>query len=224
MFVRVVTPTFVAGVELDQEGNTIRCAPILKKWRFEIMLIKITKIYDGKIADKYAAKFVTGNKLDGGEEWTKGFFLNQKDLVQKLSDFSIGDDCNVVLQNNGGHNYKIVDFKEVTDEDRSKIGAYANKSAGGAANSTGGGASVRRADGGSRGDDTNRSAAVYLAREIVMGTKDPKLLVKMDAGVLFAEIAELADTVNDYIKDGLLPAPADGMVHDKDDALNPPTV
>jgi len=186
------------------------------------MLIKLTKIYDGKIANKYAAKFVEGTKLENGEVWSKAYFANQKDLTDKLMNFSIGDEVNVVLQENGDKKYKIVDFKEVTDEDRAKIAKYANKStqqpAANAANTT-----YRRSDGGSRGDDTNRSAAIYLARDIVMQTKKDTVLHKSNPASLLEEIVEVAELIKDYIKDGLIPPPSNGTMPDDDgDALDPP--
>lgn len=185
------------------------------------MLINLQKVYDGKIANKYAAKYIEGTKLDGGEVWTKAFFANQKDLVQKLSDFAIGDDVNVVLQNNGGTNYKIVDFKEVTEEDRAKLGG--GRGGKPAAAATAAGPAVR-SNGTSRGADTNRSAAIYLAKDIVMSSKDAKVLAKTSVPKLLDEILACAETVFDYISEGLLPAPADGIVEDRDDALEPPSL
>ena len=182
------------------------------------MLIKITKIYDGKIAEKYAAKFVVGDRLDNGEEWEKGFFANKKDLVQKLSDFSVGNECNVVLQHVKDKIYNIVDFKEVTDEDRAKLkgptGANRSFSAG----------SVRRSDGGSRGDDTNRSAALYFVKDLVLMTHGDAQIKKMRSTDLLDEMLALSDIAYAYIKDGVFPPPVEGMVEDRDKALDPPEV
>ena len=219
--VRVVTPYFVAGAELDRNANIIRCAPILRKWRFKFMLIKLTKVYDGKLKNKYAVKYIEGTKLKDGSEWgvepKKFFFANQKELVSKLNDFSVGDEVNVVLQHVRDKIYNIIDFKEVTEEDKENMMKDSKKS-------FGGGNNVRRADGGSRGDDTNRSASIYLAKEIVALTKTETQLHKMKPFDLLDEILAVTEVVNDFIKDGNFPPPVDGMVENTDDALEPPNV
>ena len=183
------------------------------------MFIKLTKVYDGKIANKYAAKCIEGTKLDDGSPWEKSFFANQKDLVQKLTDFSVGDEVNVVMQHVKDKIYNIIDFKEVTDEDKEKLKGAKRSGSGGGSNF-----SARRPDGGSRGDDTNRSAAIYLARDLVVAVKDPKVLYKMSTPDLLDEVLATAEVVNEYIKDGLLPPPADGIVPDRDEALEPPEI
>lgn len=186
------------------------------------MFIKLTKIYDETLYGKYAGKTIEGDKLPSGGNWKKSFFANQKDLVQKLTDFSVGDEVNVVLQHVKDKIYNIVDFKEITDEDRAKM---AEGSGGGKKPAAAGGGSTytaRRADGGSRGDDTNRSAALYFVKDLVMITKTDAKLKKMSSADLLDEMLALSDVAYAYIKDGLFPAPVDGMVPNRDEALDPP--
>lgn len=185
------------------------------------MFIKITKIYDETLYGKYAGKTIEGDKLPSGGNWKKSFFANQKDLVQKLTDFSVGDEVNVVMQHVKDKIYNIIDFKEITDEDRAKMadGGVKKPAAGGGA-----AFSPRRADGGSRGDDTNRSAALYFVKDLVLMTHGDAKIKKMTSADLLDEMLALSDVAYAYIKDGLFPAPVDGMVPNRDDALDPPTV
>jgi hypothetical protein len=187
------------------------------------MYIKLTKIYDETLYGKYAGKTIEGDKLPNGGNWKKSFFANQKELVQKLTDFSVGDEVNVVLQHVKDKIYNIVDIKELTDEDRAKIAGEGSKGGGSSANAAApAGGFARRADGGSRGDDTNRSAALYFVKDLVMATKADAKLKKMTGAELLDEMLALSDIAYAYIKDGLFPAPADGMVPNRDAALDPP--
>lgn len=186
------------------------------------MYIKLTKIYDETLYGKYAGKTIEGDKLPNGGNWKKSFFANQKELVQKLTDFSVGDEVNVVLQHVKDKIYNIVDLKELTDEDRAKMAG--GSQAGGYAKNTGGtfAGGARRADGGSRGDDTNRSAALYFVKDLVLMTKTDAKIKKMTGSELLDEMLALSDIAYAYIKDGLFPPPVDGMVPNRDDALDPP--
>jgi len=185
------------------------------------MLIKLMKVYDGRLNNKYAVKYIEGKKLDDGSDWgvesKKFIFANQKELVSKLNDFDVGDEVNVVLQHVRDRIYNIIDFKEVTEDDKANMNKSFTKG-------RSGGGNVRRADGGSRGDDTNRSASLYFAREIVTQTKTDAQLHKMKPFDLLDEVLAVTEVVYDYIKDGNFPPPVDGMVDNTDDALEPPNV
>lgn len=179
------------------------------------MIIKLTAINDTKLGTK-PAKEVVGNKIQDGTSWKKAFFANQKNLRDALEDFEVGDIVNVVMEQKGDY-WNISDFKEASDEDIAKA-STPYKPKGGVES---GGFPPRRADGGSRGDDTNRSAAIYLAREIVEASKmaysiEEKAIVCIN----------LADKyIFPYIKDGAVPAQEKPKSRRHTaDPLEPPTV
>ena len=162
------------------------------------MIIKLTAINDTKLG-KSAAKEVVGTKIQDGSAWKKAFFANQKDLRDALEDFEVGDIVNVVMEQKGDY-WNISDFKEASDDDIEKATTGGKKFGKGV---DAGGFSPRRADGGSRGDDTNRSASIYLARELVnmKGGLD-----KYTLGELAVLVINLSnDFVFPYIKDGTVP-------------------
>ena len=164
------------------------------------MIIKLTAINDTKLGTK-PAKEVVGDKIQDGTSWKKAFFANQKNLRDALEDFEVGDIVNVVMEQKGDY-WNITDFREASDDDIAKATAGAKKFAGGGAKDTG----FRRPDGGSRGDDTNRSAAIYLAREIVNMT----LPTVRDRGysddAIAVRVCQIADRlIFPYIKDGKVP-------------------
>jgi hypothetical protein len=88
----------------------------------------------------------------------------------------------------------------VTDDEIEKATDAAKKfgSGGGASKAGGSTDTYRRPDGGSRGDDTNRSAAIYLAREIVMGAQD----CPATADEILHTTMVTAGKVYNYIKNG----------------------
>lgn len=162
---------------------------------------------------KSKAVEVSGIKLDSGEEWSKKFFKNKSDLVDALEGFSVGDEVNVVMEQDENNKkfWNIVDFVDLTEEDREKIDKakkfYKSDDSKADAPKGGGGGSwgARRADGGSRGDDTNRSAAIYLAREIVNMCGISEAVPSEVA----TEMIKIADQfIFPYIKDGKIPEPA----------------
>lgn len=182
------------------------------------MIIKLTQINDAKLGTK-AAKEIVGTKVEDGKEWRKKFFASDKTLRDQLDDVDVGDTINVILKQEGDF-WNIKEIRMADDADLAR--------AKGPRPSGGQGQQVRRADGGSRGDDTNRSAAIYLAREIV------NMKFQSDGGygtLTVQEIAcicaDLADNfIYPYIKDGAVPV----VKHTKprmkkvDDPLEPPDV
>jgi hypothetical protein len=166
-------------------------------------IINLTAVKDALLGKSKAIE-VQGTKLPGGEEWTKKFFKNNTELCEALEAFEVGDDVNVVMEQDPANKkfWNIVDFREVTEEDREKLDdkkKFGTKGGGGGAPVSG---SVRRVDGGSRGDDTNRSAAIYLAREVVnmVGVGE------MTTSEVARELITIADTfIYPYIKDGVVP-------------------
>jgi len=126
----------------------------------------------------------------------------------------------VILEQKGDF-WNIKEFKEASDDDIEKAMAGGKKFGKGVDS---GGFSPRRADGGSRGDDTNRSAAIYLAREIVNMGGAPDRFTIGELAVLCINLAN--DFIFPYIKDGAIPAqePAKKSRKSSADPLAPPVV
>lgn len=174
------------------------------------MLIKLEAVKDSMLG-KAKAKEVIGTRLDNGEEWKKKFFSNNKELSDQLAEFPKGGIVNVVLTKEGEW-YNITAFKEATKAEMETATSapktkFVQKSQ-----------DVRRADGGSRGDDTNRSAAIYLAQEIVSMSEYDGLTAEQ----LAVKIAYIANTfIYPYIKEGTC-VPFEGKK--KKDPLDPPDI
>ena len=182
------------------------------------MIIKLTAINDTKLG-KSPAKEVVGTKIQDGSAWKKAFFANQKDLRDALEDFEVGDIVNVVMEQKGDY-WNISDFKEASDDDIEKATTAPKKFSKGNSGDTG----FRRPDGGSRGDDTNRSAAIYLARELVNMGGAPDRFTIGELAVLCINLAN--DFIFPYIKDGTVPVQETAKKSRKSsaDPLAPPVV
>lgn len=172
--------------------------------------IKLTAKKDSMLGT-YPAMEITGTDLAKNEEWTKKFFKgkNNEHLVEAMNDIDVGDDVNVVMEQDPKNAkwWNIKEIKLMTDEDRKKLEnkqAFSKGGGGGKPAATAG-SSARRADGGSRGDDTNRSAAIYLAKEIYAASAMEEALGCEDIARKYIEIAE--NFIYPYIKDGTVPAP-----------------
>ena len=87
------------------------------------MYIKLTKIDHDADMGGYDAIEVTGKRLDDGKTWSKPFFANNNELINQLNDFSIGEEVNVMMEQNKKNKkfWNIVAFKEMTDADREKL-------------------------------------------------------------------------------------------------------
>src|SRR5574343_155955 len=177
------------------------------------MIIKLTQVNDAKLGTK-AAKEIVGNKIEDGKEWRKKFFASDKNLRDQLDDVDVGDTINVIMKQEGDF-WNVKEIKLADDADLAKAKSPR-------AFSGGGGTSVRRVDGGSRGDDTNRSASIYLALDILKQTK----LEDMEAAEIACAAAELAENfVYPYIKDGAVPVMQKSAKKRKaKDPLDPPVV
>ena len=149
-------------------------------------------------------KEITGKKVGETEEWKTRFFASDKVLADQLHDFEPGDYVNIIMEKKGQY-WNVKEFKDVSDEEIEKAIKFSKGPKDAPASASGG--SVRRADGGSRGDDTNRASAIYLAREILNNT------VKADSystDRFIFETIEIADKfIFPYIKDGTVPTMAD---------------
>ena len=174
------------------------------------MFITLKSVYDSKIAGKYDAKTVKGINLSKNEEWEKSFFANQDDLVRAVEQFSPGDRVNVVMEKKGQH-YNIVDFLEMSPDDEAKLESYKsfdnNRGGGGAKASTGSGkAATKSTWNGRTGDAYDRSAAVYLAMDLLKVRNTEAALRKMSDNEFLAALTELAEPLFKYIHDGAVTA------------------
>jgi hypothetical protein len=177
--------------------------------------LKLTSKKDSKLG-AYPAMEISGVDMAKNEEWTKKFFKgkNNTHLEAAMDDIDVGDEINVVMEQDP-KNAKWWNIKEITlmtEEDKKKLETKQSFSKGGASKAGGsvGATSFRRVDGGSRGDDTNRSAAIYLARELVkMSVESMQGAAVPSSPENYAreciEVAELF--IYPYIKDGTLPTP-----------------
>ena len=174
--------------------------------------IKVTELNDTKLGQS-AAKEIKGVEIETGKEWARKFFSNDKGLREQYNEIGIGDTVVCTLEQEGKF-WNLKNIEEVpAEEPKVKTTVVGSSGLGG----------LRRSDGGSRGDDTNRSAAIYLAQEIVamMG-------VTYGDGVdqLASEIVNVADKyIYPYIKDGVVPEmKAKAKKAKKDDPLSPPEI
>jgi hypothetical protein len=179
--------------------------------------LKLTSKKDSKLGS-YDAMEITGIDLGKNEEWTKKFFKGKQNthLVEAMDDIEVGDEINVVMEQDPKNSkwWNIKEISLMTDEDRSKLERKQSFTKGGAKLAAGAPASVRRADGGSRGDDTNRSAAIYLARELVkMSVESQDSSIYTSPANYAEECIEIAETlIYPYIKDGTIPTPREESV------------
>lgn len=194
------------------------------------MYLKLDEIYDGKIANQYAAKFIKGTNLQKNEDWEKAIFANQKELVQKLYEFSPGDDINIVMEQKGKH-WNIVDILPMSDADYARLdSATAKYGKGGNGGAPKGEAETKAPAAkstwnGRTGEAYDRSAAIYLAKD-VLAMVDAKFKTVEEA---IASLCEAAEPIYNYIHDGAaLAMPAKKGRKSKkvaeEDALEPPEI
>ena len=173
--------------------------------------VKVTGLDDAKLGAS-AAKEIKGIDIKTGQEWSKKFFSNQKSLKDQFNEIGIGDTVICTLQLDGKF-WNLSNIEETDAEEPAvKTTVVDNKQSG-----SGG---VRRSDGGSRGDDTNRSASIYLAQEIV-AMQQPD----WDPEELAAYIVSIADKyVYPYISKGEIVVFEKAKKGKKADPLSPPIV
>lgn len=136
----------------------------------------------------YAFIQIVGEKADG-EQYTKDFFANDSDLSSQLDNYVVGEFLTLTYKND-----KFKNLKGIAGAD-----GFAATGGGGkkkAAASSGGGSDDD--SGNTRGADTNRASAVYLAKEVVFkclpNTSD-------EAEVLNAMFVA-ADAIHTYVTEG----------------------
>lgn len=176
-------------------------------------LYKFLKLKDGKIK-QHDAKVVVAQKANG-DPYERAFFANNKDLVRTFSEFGTGDWIEIQF---GGKPYYNIEGAELASPPEATAPAKEEGMSGGKTKQQGSFGNVRRSDGTSRGDDTNRSAAIYLAERVVaMGNTEAQLRKEGEDGVL-CKMVEVAEKIFDYISKGNCPS----CSGEKGDPLDPP--
>lgn len=183
--------------------------------------MELRKVEDVK-QGKYDMVNVKGVRLDNGEEWSKKTFATLPDgkrqpVLKQLDNFDVGDNVRVVLKKNNKNYWNISGFEEVPKDAMAKYSSEKNK---GNSNSNRSGGGGYTPTGPTRGHDTNRSASIYLAKELVFAVHTEAQLRKMNADTLFAEVARVSELVYNYIAEGNIET--DLPWRDGDDPLDPP--
>jgi len=135
---------------------------------------------------------------DDGSTYTKEFFENNTEMAEKLDQFAPGEFLKL--------SYDTTKYKNLADIEAAD--GFEERKTKGSSGSGGGKKSTGSYDSGnSRGEDTNRSAAIYLAKEVVF-----KCLPKStDVGEVLSNLFAVADDIKKYIADGINPSIESGL-------------
>jgi hypothetical protein len=180
------------------------------------MIIKFQKMKDTP-SGEYDFKTIVGTKADGSL-YERRVIVGKgtADLINALSEFGEGDFVELKYDDSKWKNVKSATPAKGFPEGGGK--SYTKKAA-----SSGAANDYRRTDGTSRGDDTNRSAAIYLAEKVVFQTMTAADVKKKDVDLTLAKMFEVANKIHKYITTGEgvadTPKTAGG-----DDVLDPPEV
>lgn len=167
-------------------------------------MYRFKKLKDSMIAGKHDAKTVVAQKPNG-DLYEKQFFANNKDLIRKFAGFGDGDWIELIFDETRFKNLQDVkEGKKPEDGESWTPNSNRPKTSSKPENY------VRRADGTTRGDDTNRSAAIYFVKDIVRTwyegqTAAKKKDISVEDLISFA-ICE-AQPVFDYIANGKVTFP-----------------
>lgn len=169
------------------------------------MIIKYEGMKDGKIADRYDSKIVSGTRIDNGEAWEKEFFANQSSLVNAFSEFGVGEVINITMKKDGKF-WKISedDLPAVASEALIEAAQKNDVRKGAPSGGGGGGGYQKKAWDGRKGDAYDHSAAIYLAFDFLkynaeFATKKSDKVVTEE--MLYAQ----ADKFFNYINKGINP-------------------
>ena len=91
--------------------------------------IKLTGVYSDKLGSQ-DAKRVEGTRIDNGDEWSKKFFANNRELRTQLDDFGVGDNVDVQMVQDGKF-WNIAAFNEIDPALVEQIAGQGNKYDGG---------------------------------------------------------------------------------------------
>lgn len=174
-------------------------------------LYKFLKIKDDVIGT-HPAKLIICEKTNG-DRYEKKFFANNKDLVRKFAEFGTGDWIDIIFDSS-----KFKNIKDVKAGSPPEAGAFKS---GGNTGYKSGNNSVRRSDGTSRGDDTNRSAAIYLAERVVAMSNTEANLRKIGEEGVLDKMMKTAEHVYKFITEGEV---GDFDSGDSSDPLDPPDI
>jgi hypothetical protein len=169
------------------------------------MYIKLTKIDRDADMAGYDAIEVFGTKLEDGSEWSKPFFANNNELINELDNFSVGEEVNVVMEQNKKF-WNIVGFKEMTAQDRENLNkprGSGNSKAKGGSGSSGGMTKAEWAE-------KDRVTAARIARAVALKAAVDNL----KEGATVNTIFKRADEFLNYLEDA-------GTVK-TEDPLDPP--
>jgi hypothetical protein len=129
------------------------------------MIIKLLKYKDivqlSKAGKEMEMTQIVGQKMDG-TEYTKNFFSNNSTLANQLAGFGAGDYLRLDYDDSKFKNLESI--IEATADEVEKAKQYAK---GRKEWSKPGKKDYKKSDGTSRGDDTNRSASIYLAAQLI---------------------------------------------------------
>ena len=159
------------------------------------MLIKLTGIHDDKLGSK-DAKRIEGKRIDNDEVWERKIFADDKNLRGQLDEFGIGEVVNI-KQVKSGKWWNISAFEKPTAELIEKVKSegtggksYQNTAPASAAKSTWNGRT---------GEAYDRSAAIYLALDLLKTNRFGDTVVRAET------LYEVADDVFNYIHSGINP-------------------
>jgi hypothetical protein len=164
----------------------------------------------------YEAKLITGTRIDNGEEWSKKFFSNNQKLMDEFEEFGVGEIVNVRLtKGKGPKQWNVAGFEvpsqELIDEVKERANPTKSSGDGGPKKEY---KNMKSTWNGRTGEAYDRSAAVYLAWDIIKETFTPAALKKLSADNLDAVLFGMANKINDYIHNG----------KDGSDPLAPPEI
>ncbi len=166
------------------------------------MIIKLQKIKDVSHAG-YMFKEIVGTKADG-DVYTKRVIVGDKykAVLDALDDFGTGDFMNLSYDDSKFRNVESVKPADGFPKSTYKGGGNKGKS------------NYKKDDGTTRGDDTNRSASIYLAQNIMGAWNEDEHVIDN----YLAQLMYVSTRVFEYIRDGKIVLPAGAP----EDVLEPP--
>lgn len=174
----------------------------------DLHLIKVKKVEPLKIAG-YKFTAIKGEYPDG-KEFSNKIFANDKDLNNSIDVIGIGEIALITTVKKGKYdNITNIEIGSEKDFKKAESEASANDTSGDSNKSFDRSAGLR-------GADTNRSAALYLAKDVVMANNDGRCPKEK----LFA----VAEMIKHYIEDGAVPNFGMSTMEDAsdDDGMEPP--
>ena len=173
----------------------------------EIKLKEFKRVEGTSDAGKeWVAYVLVGTKLEDGSPWTSSkMFDNQYnvELIDKARELEIGETYNVVHKKNKAGFWQISGFKKIDGPSKKQY-----KGTGSGGKSTGWS--------GRKGEAYDRSAAIYLAMDIMKTTVDGEDLKQVEPEAMVGRLIELADGIFEYINNGVT------FVKGTGDGLEPP--